>query len=66
MVKIAAQSDNIDNAVELTTQVVNQFEIIRRFEEKISKVVEILTNSEKHVKVGDTNVFFFTNNMHSN
>ena len=57
MVKIAAQSVNIDNAVELTTQVVKQFEIIRRSEEKISKVVEFLTNSEKQVKVGDTNVF---------
>ena len=47
----------IDNAVELETQAMKQIESKRPkgFNEKISKVVEFMTDSEKHVKVGDTN-----------
>ena len=57
--QIAAESVNIDNAIELGTQAMKQYESKwpEGFNENISKVVDFMTDSKKRVKVGDTKVF---------
>ena len=50
----------IDNALELETQAMKQIEIKRPegLNEKNSKEVEFRTDSDNHVKVGDTNLIY--------
>ena len=57
--QIAAESVNVDGAVKIGTQAMKQYESKwpEGFNEKISKVVELMTESKKHVKVGDLKVF---------